>query len=216
MDYATARQNMLDGQIRTFNVVDPAVLDAFSRIPREMFVPASERGRAYLDAAVPIGSRRVMMQPMVLARLLQAAEPAPGDSALVVGAGSGYSAAILARLVAKVVAAEEEPALLAEARTALSGSVGDKVQLVQAPPGVGERKYAPYNIILVDGGLARPPQGLADQLAEGGRMVGILVQPGIGRATLWRKNKGGMVARTLFDASADFLPGLEPATGFVF
>ena len=216
MDYAAARQKMLDGQVRTYNVVDPQVIDAFGRVPRETFVPVAERARAYFDIDVPIATGRTMMQPMVLARMLQALGPLPDDIAMVVGAGTGYSAAILSRLVSKVVAVENDPALVKAARVALAGVGAENVQVIEGSPSNGDRKYAPYDVILIDGALSNPPHGLLEQLAEGGRMVGVLFEDGIGRATVWQKNRAGVAARRLFDANARFVSGLAPELGFVF
>ncbi len=216
MDFATARRNMVDGQIRTNKVTDPGLIEAFRIVPRELFVPTTERGRAYLDTDIGIGAGRYMMQPMVLARLLQAAQPDSGESALVAGAGTGYSAGILARLVASVVALEDNQALALAARAALAKIGADNVRVVEGAPRSGERGGAPYDIMLLDGAVAEPPRGLFEQLAEGGRLVGVLAQPGIGHGTLWRKNRAGVSARTLFDAHAPFVPGFAPQPGFVF
>jgi len=216
MNYAAARQHMLDGQIRTSKIVDLRLIEAFGSVPRETFVPEGERPRAYLDIDLPIAGKRRMMQPMVLARLIQTAEPKPTDVALIVGVGSGYSAAILSRLVAKVVAVEDSKELFESARAALDSCGVQNVQLVLGAPSAGERKHAPYDMILLEGAVASAPQGLLEQLAEGGRMVGVLQGKAVGRATLWRKSHAGVGSRTLFDANAEYVVGFEPKSEFVF
>lgn len=217
VDYAAARLNMVESQLRTNKVTDAALLSAFEEVPRERFLPEALRGIAYIDEDLSLGGGRYLMEPMVLARLLQAAHPGPEDMVLDVGCGPGYAAAILARLAGTVVALECDPELAASANRNLSDLGIDNAVVVEGALGAGYAKQAPYNVILVQGTVAEVPAVLADQLAEGGRLVTIVRdRAGIGRATLVQRSGGVVSGRVLFDASVPALPGFEPEPGFVF
>ncbi len=217
VDFATARLNMVESQSRTNKVTDPHLLDAFETTPRERFVPEPLRGIAYIDEDVALGGERFVMEPMVLARLLQAARPGPGDVALDLGCGSGYATAILSRLVATVVALEVDAALAAAANQTLEELEIDNAVVVEGRLAEGYPKQAPYNVILLNGAVSEVPLAIADQLAEGGRLVTVVsVGAGLGRATLMRRDSGVISSRILCDASVPVLPGFEAAPGFVF
>ncbi len=217
VDFAAARSNMVESQIRTNRVTDPHLLDAFQTTPRERFVPEPLRGIAYIDEDVALGGERFMMEPMVLAKLLQAARPGPGDVALDLGCGSGYATAILSRLVATVVALEVDAALAAAANQTLDELEIDNAVVVEGRLADGYPKQAPYNVILLNGAVSEVPLAIADQLAEGGRLVTVVsVGPGLGRATLMRRDSGVISSRILCDAAVPVLPGFEAAPGFVF
>ena len=217
VDFAAARSNMVESQIRTNKVTDPHLLDAFETTPRERFVPEPLRGIAYVDEDVALGGERFVMEPMVLARLLQAAQPGPGDMALDLGCGSGYATAILSRLVATVVALEVDAALAAAANQTLDELEIDNALVVEGQLAEGYPKQAPYNVILLNGAVSEVPLAIADQLAEGGRLVTVVsVGAGLGRATLMRRDSGVISSRILCDASVPVLPGFEAAPGFVF
>jgi protein-L-isoaspartate(D-aspartate) O-methyltransferase len=217
VDFAAARSNMVESQIRTNKVTDPHLLDAFETTPRERFVPEPLRGIAYVDQDVALGGERFVMEPMVLAKLLQAARPGPGDVALDLGCGSGYATAILSRLVATVVALEVDAALAAAANQTLDELEIDNAVVVEGPLVEGYPKQAPYNVILLNGAVSEVPLAIADQLAEGGRLVTVVsVGAGLGRATLMRRDSGVISSRILCDASVPVLPGFEAAPGFVF
>ena len=217
VDFAAARSNMVESQIRTNKVTDPHLLDAFETIPRERFVPEPLRGIAYIDEDVALGGERFVMEPMVLAKLLQAARPGPGDVALDLGCGSGYATAILSRLVATVVALEVDAALAAAANQTLDELEIDNAVVVEGQLAEGYPKQAPYNVILLNGAVSEVPLAIADQLAEGGRLVTVVsVGAGLGRATLMRRDSGVISSRILCDASVPVLPGFEAAPGFVF
>ena len=217
VDFAAACSNMVESQIRTNKVTDPHLLDAFESTPRERFVPEPLRGIAYVDEDVALGGERFVMEPMVLARLLQAARPGPGDVALDLGCGSGYATAILSRLVATVVALEVDAALAAAANQTLDELEIDNAVVVEGQLAEGYPKQAPYNVILLNGAVSEVPLAIADQLAEGGRLVTVVsVGAGLGRATLMRRDSGVISSRILCDASVPMLPGFEAAPGFVF
>lgn len=217
VDFAAARLNMVESQLRTNKVTDPRLLDAFGTVPRELFVPEPLRGIAYIDEDVALGGERFVMEPRVLARLLQAAEPGPDDIALDLGCGSGYATAILSRLVATVVALEDDATLAAAANRTLEKLEIDNAVVVEGRLTEGYPRQAPYNVILLDGAVSEVPPAIADQLAEGGRLVTVVsVGAGLGRATLMRRDGGTVSSRVLYDASVPVLPGFEAVPGFVF
>lgn len=216
MEYAAARKFMVDGQLRPNKVTDPGILAAMGRLPRHSFVPTAHRARAHADADVPLLNGRAMMQPMMLARLVQALAVRLGETALVVGAATGYSAALLADLGAGVIALEADAALLAAARMALPAAVpGARPVLAEGPLAAGWAAGAPYRVILVDGAVQALPEALTAQLAEGGRLATIIAEPGrVPQAVLLRRI-GGMLDRgVLFDAAAPPLPGFLRETAF--
>jgi protein-L-isoaspartate(D-aspartate) O-methyltransferase len=216
MDYAAARQHMIDSQVRTNKVTDPAVIAALASVPRERFVAEAYRKLAYIDRPIPIGAGRRMPEPMVLARLLQSGQPKPGDTALIVGAGTGYSAAVISRLVARVTALESDTALAADARTALATIEAKNVTVVEGALNAGWSAEAPYNFIFIDGSVELVPEALTAQLAEFGRLGTVVVDRGVGRGTLFLKADGVISRRAVFDADAEPLPGFAAPQRFVF
>jgi protein-L-isoaspartate(D-aspartate) O-methyltransferase len=217
VDYAAARLNMVDSQLRTNKVTDAALLDSFEAVPREAFVPERLRGIAYIDEDIALGNGRFVMEPMILSRLLQAARPEADDIALDIGCATGYATAILSRLVATVVALEADAGLAAQANRTLSELEIDNVVVVEGALIEGYPKQAPYNVIVLGGAVARIPVAISDQLAEGGRLVTVVKDTtGMGRATLMQRNGGVVSSRVLFDAAVPMLPGFELEPGFVF
>lgn len=217
MDYAAARLNMVESQVRTNKVTDPAILAAMLEIPRERFAPAALRGVAYVDEDIPIGNGRALMEPMVQARLLQTAAIEPTDNVLEVGSGLGYGAAILDRLAARVVALESDPALADAAARTLAELGAARVTVVRGPLDAGWPGAAPYRVIVFGGAVQRVPAAIEAQLAEGGRMVAVVAPPGEpGKATLIQRIGGVIARRVVFDAAAALLPGFALEPGFVF
>jgi protein-L-isoaspartate(D-aspartate) O-methyltransferase len=214
IDFAAARRNMVDGQIRTQDVTDPRVIGAFFDLPREQFLPAGKAGLAYLDLDVTVAdgpNARRLLKPMVLAKLIQAAGPAEGDRVLDVACGTGYSAAILSQLGARVVALEDDATLVRQARK----NLGDAVKVVTGPLTAGWAAEAPYSVIFLNGATEITPQHLFDQLADGGRLV-CVVGANPGKAMLYVRSGAEVGARPLFDANASILPGFVKAPAFVF
>lgn len=216
MDYAIARQHMVDSQIRTNRVTDERLIEAIRSLPRERFLPERARARAYLDDDVEIAPGRYLMEPMVTARLVQAAEAQPEDMVLVVGAGTGYAAALLARLAHTVVALESDAALAQRASAVFAELSIDNAVVVEGALNAGYAKHGPYGVLYLDGAVEQVPSALTAQLADGGRMVGVLLDRGVGRATLWMKAGGAVSHRVLFDANVAPLPGFAAPTRFVF
>jgi protein-L-isoaspartate(D-aspartate) O-methyltransferase len=217
MNLSDARTRMIDSQLRPNKVADGRVLHAFASIRRELFVPEHLRRVAYIDEDLPLDGGRYLMEPMVAARLLQAAEVAPTDTALVVGAGTGYEAAVAGALARNVIALEEDPDLSRRARAALVDHAIAVVNVVEGPLRDGYRARAPYDVILFGGAVAEVPTEIASQLAEGGRLLAV-VRPGnaVGRATLTTRTSGVLARRVIFDAATPVLPGFSPKPAFVF
>jgi protein-L-isoaspartate(D-aspartate) O-methyltransferase len=217
-DYAKVRMNMVESQIRPNKVTDPAVLSAFLEVPRELFVPEALRGTAYIDEDLPVGRNRFLMEPMVLARLVQAATVKATDRALVVAGGTGYDAAVLGRLAESVVSVEADAAMVDATRNVLVAAGADRVTVVTGDPTKGHAASAPYDVILLSGAVAHVPEALTDQLSEGGRLVGVVKtgEGAVGQAMLIERVPGGLSRRVLFDAAIAELPGFEPAPAFVF
>jgi protein-L-isoaspartate(D-aspartate) O-methyltransferase len=212
-----ARSHMLESQLRPNKVTNDRVLNAFASIRRELFVPEHLRPVAYIDEDLPLGGGRYLMQPMVAARLLQAAAIARTDTALIVGAGTGYEAALIAMLARNVLALEEDTELARHARTALVEHAIASVSVVEGPLHQGYRPRAPYDVILFGGAVAQTPQDIIAQLAEGGRLLAV-VKPvnSAGRATLTTRTGGVLAHRVIFNAAMRSLPSLLPKPAFEF
>lgn len=219
MDYAAARKHMVDSQILPNRVTDERVVEAMSRIPREVFVPERAKGFAYVDEAIDIGNGRYLMEPMLVARLLQAADTRSSDVALAIGCGTGYAAAILGRLVDTVVVVESDADLAARAGETLSDLGIDNVAIMNGPLAEGWPKQAPYDVIYVDGAVPEVPDAIQGQLGEGGRLVAIIggTTPGVtGKGTLFTRYHGVISRLQVFDGGTPPLPGFEPKRQFTF
>lgn len=206
------RRAMVASQLRTTAVNDPRVVAAMGEVSREAFVPAARAGLAYVDTLVPLGGGRFLNSPMATGRLLTEAAPQPTDRALVVGAATGYAAAVLARLVASVTALEEDASLIAVARAALPSTV----TVVQGALADGWTAGAPYDLILVDGAVETISPALIAQLGEGGRLATALLEDGVSRLAVGRKAGGAFGYSAFADADAAPLPGFARPAGFSF
>ena len=218
--FATARQNMVDGQVRPSDVTDIRILDAMLAVPREAFVPEGKQALAYLDLDLDVSetgaAKRYLIQPAVLAKMLQAAEIKAGDRVLVVGCATGYAAAIVARLASEVTATESDSALAAKAQAILARNGCGNVAVRAAAPVDGDSANAPYDVIVLNGATEIVPERLYEQLRDGGRLVGVFATSRPARATLVTSSHGDFGHRALFDAAAPLLPGMEPVPAFVF
>jgi protein-L-isoaspartate(D-aspartate) O-methyltransferase len=218
----TARLNMVEGQLRTNKVTDEAVLEGFLTVPRERFVPPGLRGIAYVDDDIPLGNGRVVMEPLVLARLLQLAAIGKSDKVLEIGCATGYATALLAKLAASVVAIESDADLLAAARADVAALGNGNVQFYETPLAAGWRGGAPFDVILINGGVAEIPPAISDQLAEGGRLVTVAEDAAnpagsrCGKAVLMTRAEGRVSSRPVFDATIHPLPGFARVAAFVF
>ena len=208
-DYAAARRAMVESQLRPIGVTDPAVLAAMGGIERERFVPYDVRPLAYGDRAVALGERRFLPPPSLLGQLLTQMATEPGQRALVVGAGTGYSAAVLAHMGLEVVALECSPKLAAGAR-----ELG--IAVVEGPLGAGWRKAAPYRHILIDGAVEAIPDAIIDQIEDGGRLGAALLDRSITRLIVGRKAGGAFGYLSIGDAGTPALPGFARPPAFTF
>ena len=215
--FADARNHMVDSQIRPNRVADPRILTAMRRLPRERFLPANAQSLAYADEDVPLGNGRYMMEPMVLAKLLQAAALSGNERVLVVAAGTGYGAAVLAACGCRVTALEEDPALLSIAGVVLSVEAPG-VTLVSGPLASGWPSQAPYDLILIEGAVAAIPPAVAAQLhQESGRLLtAIRSDGGITRAVQAEATGRGVSLCALFDCGTPEIPSLKTAPVFAF
>jgi protein-L-isoaspartate(D-aspartate) O-methyltransferase len=219
--FSTARQKMVDGQVRTSDVTDQGIIDAMIELPREAFVPQDKQALAYLDLDLDVSeggaAKRFLIKPMVMAKLLQAAEILETDRVLIVGAASGYAAAVAARLAATVTAIESDSALAARGREIMSqlGFAG-KVTFKTADAAAGDPAGAPYDVIFLNGATEVVPDKLYGQLKDGGRLVGVFATSRPPRAMIVRRSHGDFGTRPLFDATAPVLPGLNRVPEFVF
>lgn len=216
-DFALARRNMVEGQLRPNRVTNLDLLAVVGALPRERFLPDGLRAVAYADDDVPLGGGRVLMEPMILARLVQALQPRREHKALVVASGRGYGAALLAGLVGSVVAVEGDTAMARAAEEAFRALALTNVRQVSGNPEAGAAP-GPYDLILIEGAVRQLPQALLDQLAEDGRLATIMAgAPGtLGVATLVVKVGGVTSSRPLFDAGTPALPGFAPPPKFTF
>ena len=215
--FEAARAHMIESQLRPNKVRDVRVLAAFAAIRRELFVPEHLRPVAYIDEDLPLGANRFLMEPAIAARLLQSAAIELNDAVLMVGAGTGYEAALGAKLARSIVALEEDQELARRARTALVEHSIASVSVVEGPLSVGYPSRAPYNVIFLCGAVADVPSEIAVQLVEGGRLLAVIKPANaVGRAMLITRTGGVLARRALFDAATRLLPGFSPKPAFVF
>jgi protein-L-isoaspartate(D-aspartate) O-methyltransferase len=207
---------MVNSQLRTGGVVDQEVLAAFLETPRERFVAPEFADLAYIDRDAPaLGSKtRRLLPPLTLARILQAAAVKADDRALDVGGGSGYGAALLEFMGAKVVALESDPDAVAAARQALAER--QNIVIVEGPLDSGAAELGPFDVIVVEGAFRISPEPLLALLADGGRLVGIDATTAISQAALYERSGPALSRRALFETTAETLDGFQPGVSFAF
>lgn len=208
-DFAAAREAMVESQLRPQGVSDPAVLAAMGMVQRELFLPSHTRPLAYVDRAVSMGEGRFLMAPAALGQLLTRLLPTRGERGLVVGAGTGYSAAVLDRLGVEVTALESQAALAQAARE-------QGIDVVEGPLAAGYAEHGPYDLILIDGSVEYIPDAIIDQLAEGGRLGAAVADRGITRLVVGRKAGGAFGTLSVGDAGVPALPGFSRPKEFTF
>jgi protein-L-isoaspartate(D-aspartate) O-methyltransferase len=212
MDQAAARLNMVEGQVRPNRVNDPRIIQAMLRLPRHLLVPPTRRALAHADAPVPVAEGRALLAPMVVARLVQDAAPRANERALVLP-GLGAYGGLLLHALGLSVTALEDPRHADAARQALDAAGGGPV-LVAGPLAAGHAAGAPFDLILIEGAVPALPDGLAAQLAEGGRLLAVVGEGVPRRAVRTDRLAGVLTTRVLFDAAAPPLPDFAPAAAF--
>lgn len=221
-DARTQRHNMVESQIRPSDVTDRRIIRAMTDLPREAFVPAQHRAVAYMDNPVPLilsangQVQRAMLPPRTQAKMIQLAALESGQAAMVVGAGTGYAAAVLARLARKVVAVEVDQGMADRAKATFAAEKITNATVAAGPLMAGSRNDGPFDAILVEGAVTEAPQELLDQLKEGGRLVAIVPTGATGKVTIWTRSHGTYTSREVFDATAGILPGFERKPAFTF
>lgn len=208
-DFARAREAMIDSQLRPEGVNDPAVIAAFRAVPRELFVAEGCRPLAYMDRAVPLGGGRFLAPANALGLLLTQLAPVPGERVLVVGCGTGYSAAILSKLGLETVAVESDAALAAEAKA-------NGIAIVEGPLENGHKSGAPYDLLLIDGAVEFFPDPLLAQLKEDGRFGAALIEDGVSRLVVGRRSGGSHGYYSIADSAVPALPGFQCPRAFTF
>ncbi|MEZ5892079.1 MAG: protein-L-isoaspartate O-methyltransferase [Parvularculaceae bacterium] len=217
MDFKTARRRMVESQVRTNDVTDLRLQTALEETPREAFLPPALRNQAYVEREIAYAPGRVLLTARDFAKLLAAAEPQPGDLALIVAAGAGYSAAVLARLVEMAVAVESDAALAAQAQETLNTLDVGNAAVLHAAAAAGAPKQGPYDLIVIDGGIEKRPDALLAQLKEGGRLAAIQRIGGVFRGVVYRRSGDAFACAEKFDATTrTVLPGFAAEKAFVF
>lgn len=215
-DFDAARTAMVDTQVRPSDVTLYPIIAAMLEVPRERFVPLALREVAYAGTPLPLGRGRVVLEPRVIAKMLDALDPGPDELVLDIAPGLGYSTALLARLAAAVVAVEEDPEMASGAAEALSAVGADTAMVETGPLDRGAPGHGPFDAIFVGGGIERLPDAIAEQVKPGGRIVAIVMSGQAGRCRVGTRGPGGISWKSAFDATAPVLSGYEKAQNFVF
>lgn len=216
LDSAAQRANMVASQLRTNDVSDVRVRAAMSVIPRERFVPEAAVPLAYMEGCITLKNSRVMLDARSFGKLVQLAAILPEDVVLDLGCGTGYSSAVLSFMAGRVVALEEDAELAAAAEQNLRALGTMNAEVVRGPLVQGWPKAAPFDVIIVNGGIEVEPTGLVKQLKSGGRLVTIWRDGAVGTARLYVNDDGAVGNRNAFDAQVPVLPGFEKRPSFVF
>ena len=218
MDFSVARRNMVESQLRTNKITQDALLDAMRDVPRELFLPKRVQHLSYVDEDAPLGNARYETEPMVLATMIQSLDVRPDEIVLVVGAATGYSAAVLGRLAKTVFAVEEDETLSGTASSTLTALACDNAVVVEGTLTEGLGQEAPYDAILLNGAVSAVPEALVEQLKEGGRLAAVIRETDdtTGRLVLVVKQDGVVSERVVANASIPFLAGFAPKPAFAF
>ncbi len=213
-DFAARRLMMVDTQVRPSDVTKFPIIQAMLTVQRELFVPRDKREAAYIGENVDLGDGRVLLEARSLAKMLDALDLQKTDLVLDIGAGLGYSAAVMARMSEAVVALEDTPERIAEAQDALTEAEADNVILQLGHLVEGAAQHGPYDVIVIEGAVEMVPPGLVAQLKEGGRIACIFSDAALGTAKIGYKLNGRVTWRALFNAGAPLLPGFQAARDF--
>lgn len=215
-DFSAARHAMVDCQIRPSDVTRYAIIEAMLWAPRELFVAKAWRDVAYAGAEVELAPGRVMLEPRTFAKMLEVAAIGSGDLVLDLAPGTGYSTAVIARMAEAVIAIEPDAELAARAQPLLAELEVDNAVVSHGAPASGDAAHGPYDVIFVNGSVETLPEALVAQLKEGGRLVALFRQGGVGQCCLLTRAGGGVSRRYVFDADAPLLEGFELSAEFAF
>ena len=213
-DFAARRRMMVDTQVRPSDVTKFPIIEAMLAVPRELFVPDSLREAAYSGGNVEIGRDRVLLEPRTLAKMLDGLDVQSDELVLDVGCGYGYSSAVVARMAQAVVALEEDESIAAETQGLLAEVGADNAVLHTGPLSEGAAEHGPYDVILVQGGVAELPQTLEEQLKDGGRIACLFMDGALGAVRIGYKSAGTVSWRFEFNAGAPVLPGFGKQPAF--
>ena len=218
MRFATLRKAMVDSQIRPNKVIDDQVIEAFSTVPRELFVNRQMQELAYIDEDIHLSGGRFIIEAMVMARMVQALKLSPSDNVMCIGAGNGYGAAILSSLAASVIAVETRIQMVEKAQQIVAGLDIGNVAVVKSRLQDGYPSEAPYQGIIIEGGVEYVPQTMFEQLSDGGHLVCVLRSQGldVGEATLWLKQSEHVTSKALFTAQVPVLDEFKLKPKFAF
>lgn len=212
--FASLRTTMVDTQIRPSDVTKYPIIDAMLEVPRELYVPDAFRDVAYAGRNVPLRKGRVVLEPRTLAKMLEGLNVQPDELVLDVAAGLGYATAVVARLAQAVVALEEDEAMAEEAEATLAAQAVDNAAVIQGPLTEGAAQHGPYDVIMIQGAVAKLPQSLTEQLKEGGRIACLFMDGECGAVRIGYKIDGVVNWRFAFNAGAPVLPGFEAERAF--
>ena len=213
-DFAARRTMMVDTQVRPSDVTKFPIIDAMLSVPRELFVPREQAEAAYISENVPIAPGRVVLEPRTLGKLLDALNIESDELVLDIGAGYGYSSALVARMAEAVIAVEEDETLASEAQVILSEQGADNVVLHTGPLTEGAAQHGPYDAMLIEGGVEQVPDALLEQLKDGGRIGCVFMEGALGVVRIGYKIDGDVTWRFAFNASAPVLPGFAKQAAF--
>lgn len=212
--FATRRTMMVDTQIRPSDVTKFPIIDAMLEVPREAFVPPAAREAAYMGENISLGGPRVVLEPRTLAKILDALDIQPDELVLDIGCGLGYSSAVMARLAEAVVALEDDADMAKEAEATLADHGADNVAVVNGTLSEGAAQHGPYDVMVIQGAVVQFPQGLADQIKDGGRVAAIFMDGALGSVKIGYKLDGEISWRFSFNAGAPVLQGFEAQHSF--
>ena len=213
-DFATRRRMMVDTQVRPSDVTEFPIIDAMLTVPREAFVPRDRIEAAYAEEQIDLGAGRVVLDPRGFAKMLDALNLTNRDLVLDVGAGLGYSSAVIAHIAEAVVAVEDDASRASEAQSLLTEHHADNVILHEGSLAEGASEHGPYDAIIIEGGIEQLSETLVAQLKDGGRIVAIFMEHALGTVRVGYKLDGKMTWRYAFNAGAPVLPGFEAARAF--
>ncbi|MDR6632541.1 protein-L-isoaspartate(D-aspartate) O-methyltransferase [Phyllobacterium sp. 1468] len=216
LNFEDLRIKMVDNQLRTTDVTDKPLLQAFLDVPREKFVPSVRMPLAYIDDDVLVSDGRYLMQPSPFAKMAQLANIQPEDAVLDIGCATGYSSAVLSRVARSVVAVECDADLAEQAASNLASLGFENVVVVNAPLQGGHASGGLYDVVLIEGSVDHVPASLFDQLKNGGRLVVVEGAGNSGKSMIYVKNDGIVSGRRAFNSAVKALPGFEKIAEFEF